>query len=82
MYIFYSGMTDWDRFVNVQALAISFLVGWLAAGFMLACFIDWLIDCLLDRLIAVLIGWFIVAIFKGIRFHFKFFEMCLITDML
>ena len=56
----------------MQALAISFLVGWLAAGFLLACLIDWLIDCLLDRLIAVLIGWFVVAVFKGIRSRFKF----------
>jgi hypothetical protein len=40
MYFLYSEMTDWDRFVNVQALAISFLVGWLAAGFLLACLID------------------------------------------
>ena len=67
MYVFYSEMTDWDRFVNVQALAISFLVGWLAADFLLACLIDWLIYYLLDRLIAVLIGWFVVAIFRGIR---------------
>jgi hypothetical protein len=66
-------MTDWGRFFNVQALAISFLVSWLAAGFLLACLIDWLNDCLLDRLIAVLIGWFFVAGFKGMRFRFKFF---------
>jgi hypothetical protein len=64
-------MTDWVRFVNLQALAISFLIGWLAAGILLACLIGWLIDCLLDRLIAVLIGWFVFATFKLIRFKFK-----------
>jgi len=64
-------MTDWDRFVNMQALAISFLVRCLAAGLLLACLIGWLIDCLLDRLIAVLIGWFVFATFKRIRFQLK-----------
>jgi hypothetical protein len=64
-------MTDWYRFVNVQALAISFLVRWLAAGLLLVCLIGWLIGCLLDRLIAVLIGWFFFATFKRIRLQLK-----------